>query len=166
VDISPTGSTGTEHLPADLADPASWAAVEAHLTAQLGGFEGSRAVFIHVADGPQDASTAAGGTAHRHAVLLRSGAPQALGHAFLAAAQSFDGAAHLLVLTTAPAVQLWVQTAGREQSSRFSAAHVLACDLGADPSEDVERTATKVWALLGGDHGNGTVVDPRTLDAT
>src|SRR5687768_11234135 len=41
------GPDGTEHLPADLTDPASWSSVEAHLLARLGDFEGRRAVFVH-----------------------------------------------------------------------------------------------------------------------
>lgn len=43
VDISRSGGTpGTEHLPADLADPAAWSAVAAHFRARIAQFVGRR----------------------------------------------------------------------------------------------------------------------------
>ena len=47
VDISRRGAPGAEHLAADLADPASWPRVAERFTAELGGFTGDRAVFVH-----------------------------------------------------------------------------------------------------------------------
>jgi benzil reductase ((S)-benzoin forming) len=137
VDISRSGgAAATEHLPADLSDPAAWAAVEAHLVARLGAFDGSRAVFIHNAGTlePMGFAGEVDSEAYRRNVVLNSAAPQALGHAFLRAAGAFSGERHLLMLSsgaaTSPyegwssycagkaAVDHWIRTAGLEQARR------------------------------------------------
>lgn len=138
VDISRSGGTpGTEHLPADLSDPAAWAAVEAHLLARIGAAEGAtRAVFVSNAGtitpiGPAGAVDSA---AYARNVVLNSAAPQVLGHAFLRAVADFPGAAHLVQLTSGAAtnpypgwssysagkaaVDMWVRAVGREQAAR------------------------------------------------
>lgn len=136
-DISRSGGTpGAEHVPADLSDPAGWASVEAHLLAQAGGFQGERLVFIHNAGTlePMGFAGAVDSAAYRANVLLNSGAPQALGHAFLKAAAAFQGEAHLLMLSsgaaTSPypgwssycagkaALEMWCRSAGEEQRLR------------------------------------------------
>jgi benzil reductase ((S)-benzoin forming) len=137
IDISRSGgAAGTEHLPADLADPASWAAVEEHFAAQLGGFEGSRAVFVHNAGviTPVGFAGEVDSAAYRAHVLLNSAAPQVLGHAFLRALDGFGGRADLVMLTSGAArnpyegwsgycagkaaVDHWVRTVGAEQARR------------------------------------------------
>jgi benzil reductase ((S)-benzoin forming) len=186
VDISVDGGVpGTEHLPADLADPAAWAAVEAHLVARLGDFEGARAVFLHAAGvsapgaPPAEEAREEEGRSQR-AVLLHAAAPQALGHAFLAAARAFSGAASLLLLVpsevgdpgdgagsvgypvgVAAALQ-WVRTAGKEQSQRPGPVRVLAAtgsfdDI--DASDGEHGLARSIWSLLDQDLDNGAVVD-------
>lgn len=136
-DISRSGGApGTEHVPADLSDPAAWASVEAHLLAQAGGFTGRRLVFIHNAGTlePMGFAGEVDSAAYRANVLLNSGAPQALGHSFLKAAASFEGEAHLLMLSsgaaTSPypgwssycagkaALEMWCRSAGEEQRLR------------------------------------------------
>lgn len=141
----PEGSV-IEHLPADLSDPSTWAGVEAHLGAQLGDFDGQRAVFVHNA-GTIDPIGFAGevdSEAYRRNVVLNSAAPQTLGHAFLKAIadSGFDGEAHLLMLTSGAAstpyegwssysagkaaVDMWVRAAGAEQARRGTRCRVVA----------------------------------------
>lgn len=142
----PADGSTIEHVPADLADPTSWGAVEEHLLAQLGTFEGSRAVFLHNA-GTIDPVGFAGevdSAAYRHNVVLNASAPQALGHAFLRAvrASGFTGQAHLVMMTSGAAsssyagwtsycagkaaVDAWVRAAGLEQEQRGRPVQVLA----------------------------------------
>src|SRR5688572_5390967 len=101
------GPPGTEHLPADLSDPAAWSAVEAHLLARLGAFEGRRAVFVHNA-GTLEPIGFAGevdSRAYRDNVLLNSAAGQALGQAFLKAvsAGGFSGEGVVVMLSSGAA---------------------------------------------------------------
>lgn len=136
VDVSRSGGTpGTEHLPADLADPSSWSAVAEHLLARLAIPDVGRAVFVHNA-GTLDPIGFAGSVdtaAYTRNVLLNSAASQALGHAFLRAVADFDGQAHLWLLTSGAArtpyagwsgycaakagVDQWVRTVGEEQKA-------------------------------------------------
>lgn len=148
-DVSRSGGTpGTTHVPADLADPLSWAALEAHLDAQIGAFPGERLVFVHCAGTlePMGFAEAVDPVAYRRNVLLNAAAPLALGQAFLRAAAPFAGQAHLILLSsgaaTSPypgwssycagkaAVEMWVRTVGEEQRLRAgrgeSAVTVLA----------------------------------------
>ncbi len=150
-DISRSGGTpGTEHLAADLADPAAWAAVEAHLHAQLGAFEGSTAVFVHNAGTltPVGFAGEVDSAAYRTQVLVNAASPPVLGHAFLAALNSsgFRGRAHLVMLSSGAgkkpyegwsaycagkaALDLWVRTAGAEQATRGGPCRVLAVGPG------------------------------------
>jgi NAD(P)-dependent dehydrogenase (short-subunit alcohol dehydrogenase family) len=179
VDISRSGGApGTEHVPADLADPVSWAAVEAHLVARLGTFPGSRAVFVHSA-GTLDPIGFAGevdSATYRRNVLLNSGAPQALGHAFLKAAWSFAGRADLVMLTSGAArkpyegwssysagkaaVDAWVRAVGAEQARRGNRIRVVAVAPG------VVATAMQERIRSTGEHDFPAVERFRELHAT
>lgn len=139
VDVSRSGAAGgaiAEHVPADLADPASWATIEGHLMARLGTFAGSRAVLVHNA-GTLEPMGPAGGVdsaAYHRNAILNAAAPQAVGHAFLRAAAAFEGTAHLLMLSSGAArtpypgwsgycagkaaVDQWVRAVGLEQAER------------------------------------------------
>jgi len=140
VDISRSGGTpGTEHLPADLADPDGWALVEAHLIARLGATDARRAVFVHNAGklDPIGPAGAVDSRAYATNVLLNAAAPQVLGHAFLRAVSEFAGTARLYLLTSGAAtkpypgwssycgakagVDHWVRTVGQEQRARAEA---------------------------------------------
>ena len=136
-DISRSGgSPHAEHVPADLADPAAWPVVAAHLEEVLAGFGGTRAVFVHNA-GTLDPMGFVGqvdSAAYTRNVLLNAAAPQVLGQAFLAAlraAPSVTEAALLLLSSGAAtkpyegwssycggkaAVDHWVRTVGAEQA--------------------------------------------------
>lgn len=137
VDISRSGGTpGAEHLAADLSDPASWFAVEAHLVSRLGATPVGRAVFVHSAGtiAPIGFAGQVDSAAYRANLLLNAAAPLALGHAFLRAVAAFDGAAHLILLSSGAAkktypgwssyggakaaVEQWVRTVGEEQRVR------------------------------------------------
>lgn len=140
------GPDGTEHLPADLAEPASWSAVEAHLLARLTDFGGSRAVFVHNA-GTLEPIGFAGeveSRAYRDNVLLNSASGQVLGHAFCKAVleSGFSGEAILVMVSSGAAsnpypgwsaygagkaaLDQWVRAVGEEQRVRNSNLTVLA----------------------------------------
>ena len=143
-DISRTGGTpGTEHVPADLADPASWSALEAHFRAHLTA-EVDSALFI-VNAGVIDPVGFAGevdSVAYRRNVLLNGAAPQVLGHAFLAAAKAAEVTAQLVLLTSGAgrhpypgwsgycagkaAVDMWTRAVGEELTRRGDAQRVFA----------------------------------------
>lgn len=186
VDISRSGGApAAEHLPADLADPASWAAVEAHLVAQLGAFDGKRAVFLSNA-GALDPIGFAGevdSAAYHRNVLVNSAAPQALGHAFLKAVRGFSGDSHLVFLTSGAArkpypgwssysaakaaVDMWVRTAGAEQARRGGPTRVIAVAPGVVATGMQERIrATDPEQFPDGDrfrelHDQGRLRDPQ-----
>jgi benzil reductase ((S)-benzoin forming) len=164
VDVSRSGGTpGTEHLPADLADPGSWPLVEAHFAARLAATDAERAVFVHSAGtldpiGPAGAVDSAAYSAN---VVLNAAAPQVLGHAFLKAVATFPGRARLYLLSSGAAtrpypgwssycggkaaVDQWVRTVGEEQQARARAGlpscRVLAVTPGvvATPMQDLIR---------------------------
>ncbi len=140
------GADGTEHLPADLADPVSWSAVEAHLLARLPEFSGSRVVFIHNA-GTLDPIGFAGevdSLAYRGNVLLNSAAGQVLGHAVLKAVteSGFAGDVRIVMISSGAAtnpypgwssygagkaaLDHWVRAVGEEQRVRGSNVKVLS----------------------------------------
>ncbi|HUH07174.1 MAG TPA: SDR family NAD(P)-dependent oxidoreductase [Egibacteraceae bacterium] len=145
IDISRSGDgPAGEHVPADLADPSAWAAVESHFIAALGNFTGSRAVFFHCAGvlAPVGFAGEVDSAAYRANVVLNSAAPQALGHAFLKATRDFDGRSDLVLLTSGAAqrpyegwssygagkaaVDQWVRSVGAEQEARGGRCRVLA----------------------------------------
>lgn len=188
IDISRSGgTTGTEHLPADLSDPDSWSAVGAHFLAQLGEFTGERAVFIHCAGtlNPMGYAAEVDASEYRRNVLLNAASPQVLGQLFLQAlARSpFSGQAHLVILTSGAAstpyegwsgycagkaaVDMWVRAAGAEQDSRGGNCRVLAVAPGTvatDMQEQIRSTDAadfpqreKFQQL----HDSGSLVEPR-----
>lgn len=189
--VAPPAGSVIEHLPADLADPSSWAAVEGHLLAQLGDFDGQRAVFVHSA-GTLDPIGFAGevdSAAYRRNVLLNSAAPQALGHAFLRAVadSGFTGESHLVMLTSGAAstpyegwssycagkaaVDMWVRAAGAEQARRGGGTRVVAVAPGvvATGMQDYIRTLDEVdFPAVGkfvGLHETGSLTDPAAAAA-
>ena len=132
------GPEAAEHIPADLADPASWSAVENHLLARMSEFSGTRAVFVHNA-GTLEPIGFAGevdSRPYRDNVLLNSAAGQVLGHAFLkaVAAANFAGEALLIMISSGAAssaypgwsaycagkaaLDHWVRAVGQEQRER------------------------------------------------
>jgi benzil reductase ((S)-benzoin forming) len=147
VDISRSGGTpGTEHLPADLADPAAWSAIAAHFHVRLAGFDGSHVAFVHAA-GVLDPIGFAGEVDHsryRTAVMVDCAAPPVLGDAFLNAldASAFDGTADLVFISSGAAQdpvegwsvycagkagqEMWARTVGAEQLRRARGRRVLS----------------------------------------
>lgn len=158
IDISRSGGTsGAEHVPADLADPSSWEVVEEHLHAELGMFTGSRVVFVHCAGTlePIGFVGEVGSLAYRRNVLLNSAAPQALGHAFLAASAGLECTRHLVLISSGAArtpyegwssycagkaaVDQWVRVVGAEQRRRPHGCQVLAINPGAVATPMLEQ---------------------------
>jgi len=136
IGISRGDVAGTEHLRADLADPASWPAIGESFRHELEGFDGDRVVFVHAA-GTVDPIGYAGEVptaAYSSNVVLNSAAPQVLGHLFLAAARDLSARRHLIMITSGAAksvyegwtsygagkaaVDQWVRDAGAEQDTR------------------------------------------------
>lgn len=146
-DISRSGGgSAAVHIPADLADPASWVRLGQHFAATIIDRQPARAVFIHCA-----ATLDPIGPAHDVdpddyglAVLLNSAAPQVLGAAFLravAAAATPIQATLVLISSGAAtsvyegwsaygaakaAVDQWVRTAGAEQDRLDHGVQVLS----------------------------------------
>lgn len=141
VDISRSGGTpDTEHLPADLTDPAAWAMVEAHLAARISAFSGSRVVMVHAA-GTLEPIGFAGEVdtaAYRSHLLLNAAGP-AIGTALLTAVHDsgFSGSVLLAMISSGAASSVypgwsaygsgkaaldhWVRTVGAEQRERGGA---------------------------------------------
>jgi NAD(P)-dependent dehydrogenase (short-subunit alcohol dehydrogenase family) len=157
------GPPGTEHLPADLADPASWSAIETHLLARMSSFSGSRLVFVHNAGTltPIGFAGEVDTVPYRDNVLLNSAAGQVLGHAFLKAvrASGFAGETVLVMISSGAAsaaypgwsaycagkaaLDQWVRAAGEEQRTRDEATTVLSIAPGvvATPMQAEIRSA-------------------------
>lgn len=145
-DISRSGGTpGAEHVPADLADPASWSSLEAHLVTQLGAFHGRRAVLIHNAGllEPIGFAGRVESEGYRQNVLVNAAAGQVLGHAFLRALLAGDvPESHLLMLSSGAAstpypgwssycagkaaLEMWVRAVGLEQAQSPPGCRVVA----------------------------------------
>jgi benzil reductase ((S)-benzoin forming) len=143
VNVARRACPGTEHLAADLADPASWPRVDAALVGACAGFRGDRIVLVHAAGvltpigfaGEVDAG------AYRRNVLLNAAAPQILGDAFLRALRGTDAPASLLFIGSGAshsvyegwtgycagkaAVDHWTRTAGAEQARRGDRCRIL-----------------------------------------
>ncbi len=147
IDISRSGGTaGTEHLPADLSDPAGWSVVGPHFHAKLEQFDGEHVVFIHAAAAldPIGFAGEVDHHAYRRTALLNAAAPLVLGDLFLGAldAATFDGTADLIFISSGAAQRpiegwslycagkagqdMWVRTAGAEQIRRGNGRRVLA----------------------------------------
>lgn len=145
VDISRSGGTpGTEHLPADLADPASWPAVEEHLVERLRGFDGARAVFVHNAAviEPIGSAGVVDSAAYTRNVLLNSAAPQVLGHAFLRALRGAARVGHAtLALVTSGAATTAYAGWSAYGAGKAACDHWVRC-VGAE--QDGERPVSVV----------------------
>jgi len=138
VDLSRSGGAhGAEHVPADLADPASWPGVAGHFAARIGhAGDAATAVFVHCAGtlSPIGPAGAVDPDAYRGNVLLNSAAPQVLGDAWLRAVADFRGASHLIFISSGAArspyagwssygagkaaADQWVRAVGLEQQAR------------------------------------------------
>ncbi|MCA1690655.1 MAG: SDR family NAD(P)-dependent oxidoreductase [Acidimicrobiales bacterium] len=136
IGISRSQAEGTEHLEADLADPASWPSVGESFKSELEGFDGDRVVFVHAAGTiePMGFAGEVDTDAYSTNVVLNSAAPQVLGHLFLKAARDVDAQRHLVMLTSGAAksvypgwssygagkaaIDQWVRDVGAEQSER------------------------------------------------
>ncbi|MDQ1393754.1 MAG: hypothetical protein QOF30_2731 [Acidimicrobiaceae bacterium] len=137
IGISRSAAAGSEHLAADLTDPAGWDDVDASFRRELAAYEGDRVVFIHAAGTlePMGFAGEVDTASYRRNVMLNAAAPQVLGHMFLAAAAHCGGARrHLVILTSGAArsvypgwssygaakaaVDQWVRNVGAEQELR------------------------------------------------
>lgn len=136
IGINRTPADGTEHLEADLSDPASWPAVGESFRRELAGFGGERVVFVHAAGTLDPMGFAADADPERYSrnVVLNSASAQALGQMFVAAARDVGCRRHLVMLSSGAArslypgwssygaakaaVDQWVRIVGAEQSLR------------------------------------------------
>ncbi len=137
IGISRGDVAGSEHLRADLSDPASWPAVGESFRRELADFDGDRVVFVHAAGtiDPLGYASEVATPAYSSNVVLNSAAPQVLGHLFLAAAADEVSAPRHLVMVTSgaaksvyegwtsygagkAAIDQWVRNAGAEQATR------------------------------------------------
>lgn len=187
VDISRRGGApGTEHLAADLADPAGWSRVADDFAARLDGYRGDRVVFVHNA-GTLTPIGPAGGvdpTAYRRNVLLNSAAPQVLGDAFLRAVAPLRCERHLLMLTSGAAktpyagwsgycagkaaVDHWVRTAGLEQQAGCRVIAVAPGVVGTAMQAEIRAAAEADFPAVGRFrelHETGALADPDDVAA-
>lgn len=138
VDISRSGGTaGTEHVPADLADPDSWNVVGSHVEDVLdSALELDRTVLVHAAGTltPIGFAGEVDGGGYATNVLVNSAAGQVLGHRYLAAVHDRPGRHQLCMISSGAAssayagwsgycagkaaLEHWVRTVGREQQQR------------------------------------------------
>jgi benzil reductase ((S)-benzoin forming) len=145
LDLSRRGGTpGTQHVAADLADPASWPVVAEDFRRRLATFGGERVVFIHNAGtltplGPADTVDTVEYTRN---VLLNSAAAQVLGQTFLSAGAHLTCERHLVMLSSGAAqrpyegessycagkaaTDQWVRVVGREQQRRETGCRVIS----------------------------------------
>jgi benzil reductase ((S)-benzoin forming) len=187
VDISRSGGTPrTEHVPADLADPASWGAIEAHFHARLAQFTGGHVVFVHAAGAltPIGFAGEVNAASYRQTVVLDAAAPQALGDALLRAlnASAFDGRADLVFISSGAAQrpiegwsaycagkagqEMWVRTVGAEQERRGLRRRLLAIAPGVVATamqEQIRATDERDFPDVGRFrqlHEDGDLLDP------
>lgn len=184
------GGSGTTHVPADLADQASWPFVAAHFAATLVAQQPQRAVFIHNAGtidpiGPAGATDPAAYTAN---VLLNAAAPQVLGSAFLSAVATAGTAEATLVIISSgaartpyagwsaycagkAAVDQWVRAVGLEQADRDHPVRVLAIAPGVvatDMQATIRRTSAQDFPTVDrfiGLHEEGALSSPEDAAA-
>lgn len=187
IDISRSGGTpGTEHVPADLADPVAWSAIDAHFHARLEQFDGRHVTFVHAAAAltPIGFAGEVDPSAYRRTALLDATAPQVLGDALLRAleASSFDGTADLVFISSGAAKRpiegwsaycagkagqdMWVRTVGAEQQRRGTGRRVLAIAPGVvatSMQERIRATAEHDFPDVGRFHqlhADGALLDP------
>ena len=156
IGISRRPAPPSEHLAADLADPASWDLVDASFRRELSGYEGDHLVFVHAAGtiAPMGFAGEVDAGPYRDNVVLNSASPQVLGARFLAAAAAVPAARrHLVIITSGAArsvypgwssygaakaaVDQWVRNAGAEQDVR-GGVQVVAVAPGTGPDTDMQ----------------------------
>ena len=150
VDISRRGGTpGTQHVAADLADPATWPLIEQDFQQRLATFNGDRLVFVHNAGtltplGPAGVVDTA---AYTRNVLLNSAAAQVLGHTFLRVTAHLTCDKHLIIVSSGAAhhpyegessycagkaaIDQWVRVVGLEQQRHTHPCRVISFAPGA-----------------------------------
>jgi benzil reductase ((S)-benzoin forming) len=186
VDISRSGPTvdGVEHVPADLADPASWGRVAEELESLLAAHDPERVVFIHAAGTltPIGFAGEVDTEAYTSNVLLNAAAGQVLGHMFLSAVKDREGTFDLIMISSGAAqgvyagwsaygagkaaLDQWVRNVGAEQTERGAvrvasiAPGVLATAMHEEIRHSTEHdfpTVSRFHAL----HDDGVLVEPK-----
>lgn len=185
VDISRTGPTveGVEHVPANLAEPASWGKVAEELDRLLAAHDPERGVFIHAAGtlSPIGFAGEVDTPAYSANVLLNAAAGQVLGHMFLSAVKDREGTFDLVMISSGAAqgvyagwsaygagkaaLDQWVRNVGAEQARRGGVRiasirpGVLATTMQEEIRASNERDFPTV-ARFHGLHDDGVLVDP------
>ena len=184
VDISRSGGSPAEvHVPADLADPASWPQVGEAMVRLVADADHDRITFVHSA-GTLDPIGFAGEVdtdAMTRNVLLNSAAAQVLGHRFLEVVATSRARRELVLVSSGAArpaypgwstygagkaaIDQWVRTVGLEQQDR-GGVKVLAVA----PGVLATRLQTMIRASDARDfprverfrdlHASGRLVDP------
>jgi benzil reductase ((S)-benzoin forming) len=139
VSRSGTGLPDTDHLAADLADPASWPVVGDRLATLVTRRAWGRITLLHNAGTLEPIGFAGEVDAEGYTgnVLLNSAAGQVLGHRFLAAVRGLDARRELVLISSGAARSAypgwsaygagkaasdqWVRTVGAEQAERGGA---------------------------------------------
>lgn len=201
---------GIEHLAADLADPSTWPVIGASFRQEVADFDGPHLVFVYAAGTVDPIGFAAevDSAAYQRNVLVNCAAPQVLGQQFLATVRSLDAHRHLIMLGSGAATSVypgwtsygaskaatdqWVRTAGAEQDKQggvqvWSIAPGTVdtamqrqlretseeqfpnrqkfLDLHAQGKlSDPRKVADQIWTLIDRELDNGSVVDLRKLD--
>jgi benzil reductase ((S)-benzoin forming) len=124
------------HVPADLADPASWERVGGTVAGEVEALRPGRVTVIHAAGtlAPIGFAGEVDADAYRHNVLLNSAAGQVLGHHVLAALRDLDARRELVLVSSGAArtaypgwsaygagkaaLDHWVRAVGLEQAHR------------------------------------------------
>lgn len=172
VNIARRAHPSLDNVHADLAEPADWDVVAAHLATELTRFKGTRAVFVHnafLAD-PVGFIGEIDPLAYRRHVMANAAAPLVLGEAFLRNVPD-DVEAGLVMISSAAArvpfagragygagkaaMEQWVKVVRSELEHRGSANWVVAirpgavdtpsfrADAEADPAINPVATAAK-----------------------
>jgi benzil reductase ((S)-benzoin forming) len=187
VDVSRSGppDAGTDHVAADLADPAVWADVAAELTARIAAADVDRVTVVLNA-GVIDPIGPAGHvdhTAYTRSVLLNGAAPQVLGERLLAALEDHPADRRELVLISSGAARTaypgwsaygaakaatdhWVRTVAAEQARTARPVRVLAVAPGVvatamqEVIRDTDEAAFPSVGRFRDLHRDGALADP------
>ena len=144
LNLSRRSTSGTEHVPVDLSDPAAWPQVAELFAREMKGFGGEGIWFLHSAGTlePMGFAGEVDPAGYTRQVLLNAASPQVLGDAFLRAAketrapctflQIGSGAAHSVYEGWSAycggkaAADHWVRTVGAEQTRRGGRCRVIS----------------------------------------
>lgn len=161
LNLSRRPAPASEHVPVDLADPATWPGTAARFEQELDGFAGERVVLVHAAGvlAPIGFAGEVEPTAYARNVLLNAAAPQVLGDAFLRALRGTRAPAWLLFIGSGAsrsvyegwsgycagkaAVDHWTRTAGAEQARRGDRCRILCVApgvVGTAMQEEIRQT--------------------------